>query len=352
MRGTGREGAAIAAVLLILLAMQVLAHGVLLAALQELSATRAAVYLVQARAAAEGAVRQVVGEPFDPGLDSLARGDALMIHEGRVGRARFTVGAERLSRETWLMRGRGEVDGWAGSVSTARLRWVLSPAERVAAFQAVAHVGVLEAGPPTGSIVTTVLPESPASAPACAPWFAVLDSLMAGRTLAQLVADTTDALRLGLLDRAFLLDRASPVPGDSVTPIPTISRGRCDVASPNNWGDPRPPPARCADRFVFRGRHGDLRLVGGIGQGLLLVTGDLSLEAGTDFRGLVLVGGAIRLSGGSRLYGFARAGGAVQSDSTSQVVGSACWAVRSIGAVEDELRVPIAYPGWGWLAVR
>jgi len=352
MRRMGRGGAAIAAVLLVLLAMQVLAHGVLLAALQELSATRAAAYLVQARAAAEGAVRQAVGQPFDLALDSLAVGDALMIQEGRVGRARFTVWAERLSRETWLMRGRGEVDGWAGSVSTARLEWVLSPAERVAAFQAVAHVGDLETVLPTGSIGTTVLREPPASAPACAPWFAVLDSLMAGRTLGRLVADTTDALRLGLLDRAFLLARASPVPGDSVTPSPTMSRGRCDAEAPYNWGDPGAPSGRCADRFVFLARQGDLSLVGGVGQGLLLVTGDLSLEAGADFRGLVLVGGEVRLTGGSSFHGLARAGGTVQLDSTSQIVGSACWAVRSIGAAQDRLRVPIAYSGWGWLSVR
>jgi len=191
-----------------------------------------------------------------------------------------------------------------------------------------------------------------ASDPACAPWIPLLDSVMGGRAFGRLVADTTDALQLGLLDREYLLTRATAVPVDSVTPGPIVSQGRCDGAAAYNWGDPGSPPGRCKDRFVFHVRRGDLRMLAGVGQGILLVTGDLSLEAGADFRGLVMVGGDLRLSGRSRLHGFARVGGAVKLDSTSRILGSACWAVRSIGAVQERLRVNIPYPGWGWLALR
>ena len=347
---TSRTGAAIAAVLVILLAMQVLAHGVLVAAMQELAAAQASVFLVQGRVAAEGAVRGALGFPLKLDPDSVFLGEQRLLHATRAGRTHASVTAERLSAESWLLLGTGRVDGWPGSVGRARLAWALQPLGRVASFRAVVHRGDSGAGQPAGEVTTDVLPDSMALSPVCAPWFAALDSVVTTGTLEAFASDSTDALQLGLLDRETLVARAADEPSDSVTPNPLARGGRCEDEVEHNWGDPRSPTASCGDHFVLRARRGNLRMVGGSGQGVLLVTGDLVMEAGADFRGIVLVGGALHLANDSRLQGLARVGGTVALDPAARIVGSSCWAVRSLDAVQDRLALPIPYPEWGWLA--
>lgn len=349
MRAAARDGSAIAAVVVMLLAMQVLAHGVLLGALQELAATRAAVYLLQSRWAGEGAVRRVLGVPFELYADSVPVGEARPLSVVHSGRTHATVTAERLWGEAWMLRGSGGVDGWPGSITSARLMWVLDPVERVAAFTAVVHQGEGGAGGSAGRITTEVLHDSLSTNPMCAPWFAALDSLLPDRVLEALTSDTADALQLGLLARTTLTALAEVETADSVTPMPVVGAGRCDEEEAHNWGDPGSPAGDCGDYFVFRARQGGLRMVGGAGQGVLLVTGDLVLGAGADFRGIVLVGGSLRVEGGSRFEGLARVGGAVAVDGSSRIVGSACSAVRALAAAHDRLRIAIPYPEWGWL---
>ncbi len=349
MRATDRDGAAIAAVVVMLLAMQVLAHGVLLGALQEWAATRAAVSVLQSRWMGEGAVRRVLGVPFALYADSVPIGDARPLSVVHSGRTHATVTAERLSAEAWLLRGSGGVDGWAGSMASARLMWVLDPVERVAAFRAVVHQGDGGAGGPAGQVTTDVLHDSLAANPICARWFAALDSLLPTHTLEAFASDTTDALKLGLLTGTTLAALAEVETADSVTPMPVVRAGRCADEEPHNWGDPESPTGACGDHFVFRAGSGSLRMVGGVGQGLLLVTEDLVLEAGADFRGIVLVGGSLRVESGSHFQGLARVGGAVEIDESAGIVGSACSAVRALAAAHDRLGVTVPYPEWGWL---
>jgi hypothetical protein len=338
-------------VVLVLLALQVLAHGVLLAATQQLRAARAAAHVVEARAAAQGAVNRALGSPTTYLDDSLPSGGAQLLSEERMGRVGVEVTAERLSHEAWLVGARGRVDDWVGSVGRARLAWVMAPVARVGDFRAVAHVGGGLAAADEGAIAGDVLPSSPTTLPGCSPWHASLDSLLPGRRLEPVVVDTTDALHLGLLDRTLLLERAAPEARDSVTPAPALRPGRCDGADPSNWGDPGTRSGPCSDHFVLRARRGSLRMVGGSGQGLLVVTGDLSLENGADFRGLALVGGALRLSGDSSVQGLVRVGGTLRLGENARLLGSACWAARSLDAVRERLAVMLPFPGWGWLTV-
>lgn len=76
-------------------------------------------------------------------------------------------------------------------------------------------------------------------------------------------------------------------PGSVVTPAPAVSGGRCDRARADNWGDPSGSGA-CATYAPLIWATGDLRLQGGAGQGVLLVDGDLVLEAGARFSGVVI----------------------------------------------------------------
>lgn len=72
--------------------------------------------------------------------------------------------------------------------------------------------------------------------------------------------------------------------------------GTCDTAHPRNWGDPLTPSA-CGNYFPIIHVNGDLTVNTGIGQGLLLVDGDLEAQGGFEFYGIVIVRGRLRTAG-------------------------------------------------------
>ena len=87
----------------------------------------------------------------------------------------------------------------------------------------------------------------------------------------------------------------------------------CNAASPGNWGEPRRPAAvaGCAGYYPVIYAAGDLRISGGVGQGLLLVAGDLEISGGAEFYGPVVVRGTLRMTGmGGHLVGGVEAGAA------------------------------------------
>lgn len=77
-------------------------------------------------------------------------------------------------------------------------------------------------------------------------------------------------------------------PGSVVTPGPVIASGTCDRARADNWGDPG-GSGGCATYAPLIWATGDLELRGGVGQGVLLVDGDLTLSGGAAFAGVVIV---------------------------------------------------------------
>ena len=100
------------------------------------------------------------------------------------------------------------------------------------------------------------------------------------------------------------------LPG-SLAPVGTATT--CDTASPDNWGEPRRPAAvaGCAAYYPIIYAAGDLRISSGVGQGLLLVAGDLEISGGAEFYGLVVVRGTLRMAGtGGSLVGGVEAGAA------------------------------------------
>jgi len=97
----------------------------------------------------------------------------------------------------------------------------------------------------------------------------------------------------------------------TLAPVGTATT--CDAASPDNWGEPRRPAAvaGCAGYYPIIYAAGDLRISGGVGQGLLLVAGDLEISGGAEFYGPVVVRGTLRMTGmGGRLVGGVEAGAA------------------------------------------
>ena len=114
-----------------------------------------------------------------------------------------------------------------------------------------------------------------------------------------------DTLRL-----APALRFAGDLPGAHLRPS-TDSTGACRAGAtdPVNWGDPA-RPAVCAEWQPLVHVRGHLDAPTGVGQGLLLVDGDLRLTGHFEFWGVVVVRGRLLASGaGNRIVGALLAGG-------------------------------------------
>jgi len=78
---------------------------------------------------------------------------------------------------------------------------------------------------------------------------------------------------------------------------PAVAGANCNTAVQTNWGDPLNIAGACANYFPVIYSSGNIRLTGGVGQGILLVNGDLDLSGGVQFFGPVIVMGEVRSSG-------------------------------------------------------
>jgi hypothetical protein len=79
---------------------------------------------------------------------------------------------------------------------------------------------------------------------------------------------------------------------------PSVSGGVCNTADPNNWGDPmHTSVASCQTYFPIIHALGNLQLTGGVGQGILMVDGDLTITGGAHFYGPVIVKGSLKSTG-------------------------------------------------------
>jgi hypothetical protein len=78
---------------------------------------------------------------------------------------------------------------------------------------------------------------------------------------------------------------------------PSVTGGVCYTADQSNWGDPKHTTSQCQSYFPIIHALGDLKITGGVGQGILLVEGDLSVQGGAEFFGPVIVRGSLKSSG-------------------------------------------------------
>ena len=104
----------------------------------------------------------------------------------------------------------------------------------------------------------------------------------------------------------------------------STAAGICLTGNPTNWGNPLDSDGACANYFPIIYAPGPyLRIQsGGMGQGILLVDGDLDLRGGFIFHGIVIVQGNFETQGtGNRIYGAAMASN-VDLDSQALVGGS------------------------------
>ncbi len=135
----------------------------------------------------------------------------------------------------------------------------------------------------------------------------------------------------------------------STLPGPPVS---CNYGSSLNWGDPLNPLGKCFNYFPIIYAPGDLHMSGGLGQGILLVGGDLTVAGGFEFYGPAIVLGRVRSTGtGGHIIGGLMAGDAdfsVSLLSGNSVVGySSCAVNRALQG--SATAIPLLERSWAQL---
>ncbi len=149
-------------------------------------------------------------------------------------------------------------------------------------------------------------------------------------------------------DLAAMADIVIPSPTAASGQInPQVAGGECIVAPWENWGAPEDPSSPCSDYFPVIHRPGPLTLtVGtGVGQGILLVDGQLTIEGNFHFYGLVIVKGEIQMKGNVQITGAVIAGAQLQSEPGDLIQYSQCAVARALDAA-GEVAAPLRSRGW------
>ena len=142
--------------------------------------------------------------------------------------------------------------------------------------------------------------------------------------------------------------------GTSITSTqPAVVSGRCDESVLTNWGDTI-PTAPCGSYFPLIYHSGaSLRIQsGGMGQGVLLVEGDLDLRGNFLFYGIIIVQGNFETQGsGNRIIGAVMASNGLLDEQSitggSEITYSRCAITRAIlnNASLSRAR-PLEQRGW------
>ncbi len=139
--------------------------------------------------------------------------------------------------------------------------------------------------------------------------------------------DTSGLSDFGDLQLQDLIAAATRIyePGESengmapITKVDLNGNITCDTSIRSNWGDPALAGV-CGDEFPIIYAKGDLHLKTGMGQGILIVEGNLKASGNFDFYGVVIVLGELETTGtGNHLEGsvIVQGHGVLDSESTT-----------------------------------
>ncbi len=339
-----------ATILLVAVAALALAAGSTIAARAVVVAASRA-DAVRARLAAEAVVRAALtswraGEERALLLaGERALPPVLRLAGGAEGRA--TV--RRLGGDLYLVRGEGRA-GAARAYAGALVR-VLSVGSFLAAFPAALAADRVRLGASAGVDVSAPDAAPPPWGPAsCDP--AAADTVaavfggvarpgVAASALEREGADiageppvapappVADSTGFGPLSWDRLAAAADRTESGPVHLAPADQAGACDRAARGNWGAPLDPASPCGGYFPLVYAPGDLRVLGGVGQGVLVVRGRLELAGDTRFYGAIFVAGAVEAEAGVTVWGAVRAGSASWSGRANY---AACALIRALAA--------------------
>ncbi len=301
------RGSVLVVVLVLMLALELLAHGALLMARQEAAASHAGARLLQAHLAAVHGLRDVgAATPLGSAVGGTPLQGIVEVGRGVLGEGRYRLRLRRLTREEWLAESEGWVRGVGWRVREASVAWLPDPLERLRDFTGVLVVGSDASVVLDGSVDVGGVRRDGAGLddPSCLPWRAALDTLYGA---------------------------ASPLPVARAAPTPAgePSLGPLGPAELLRWLGAPVGGGAAGGRTGPSAVRGDLTLRGESGEGLLVVEGDLELVGGSH-EGLLLVGGRLTLRDGAVLVGFARAAGGVRVTADARVLGSGCRALRAL----------------------
>ena len=366
---TASRGFALAVTVFALALIAALLAGVFFAALQELRMGRNALGAERAVVAAEAGLATAIGG-WDPALyNQMGQGRSADFAGQLPARTGSFAGAvTRLGETLFLVRATGADAAGSGRRSVAVvvrlappdlvLRAALTVADdlHLAGASLVSGADSAPAGwscAPTAAEAGVRIPDaSHVSTSACGQ-AACLDGSPAVMTDSAIGIPFSDSGEAAAWE--YLVARAArtyPAGAGTVSGIgPVGTATSCDSSAADNWGEPSSPPAvsGCADYLPITYAAGDLRINGGCGQGVLLVSGDLVIEGGFQFRGVLLVRGRLTILGaGGRILGSVKAASAdldpASPGGSSEVRYSSC-AVRAALLRNASVR-PLTPRGW------
>lgn len=365
----GRGGIALLVALVAMAVIGLLVAAAHLAATQSQRSGERRLLQTESLAAAEYGVERAAANAPLTAWRAMIPGTVDSVGPWSVGRASVAVRVTRLGDSLQpLVLVEGIASAGSGVVRRARRATSLTLSLAAATF---APLGALTIAAPVrlgpGAMVDgTDLPPAGWSCPAPAPSLpGIATSDASSVTMAcgpacvggappvsQLAAaaDSNSYLAFGELGWAALVSSARSIPS-TVSPAPTVGGGACLTSDPANWGDPnRAVPAGPCEAFLpVLHAPGDLHLSGGVGQGVLLVEGDLTVSGGARFAGIVIARGAVHAAGaGGRIEGalMARSRSGATSDLAAPLVVAYSRCVLAAAEQATMRPRPISFRAW------
>lgn len=375
IRNTDERGFALLTVIFALVIIALLSTAGLFAGHQELRIAAAGENAEEALRVAENGIASVLAE-WDPlSMDSLANWEADTLTGTIPGEGDWEVEVIRLSERSYFVRGRGQVYrggtlqsqvGRTVGITTARPSMVLEPPSALLTRGATevrggAEVDGYDGIPPEWSDVcdASTLSDKPGILTDDAADVTTVGGGTVEGTPAVAEDPTIDDdtfTQFGEMSWEELTDMATlTVSGTINTTEPdSTATGRCIKSNVLNWGNPLDPQAACGDYYPIIHATGSELLIqsGGVGQGILLVDGDLDLRGDFVFHGIVIVQGNFETQGsGNRVHGAVMAGNTYFDDQTltgtSVVNYSSCAVTRAI-ELNEAIQRPRALPMRAW----
>lgn len=371
--GKRESGVALAIVIFVLLALVGLGHTALYVASQEWLIARAAADRTGVRHAAEGAAALLAATWETRRYRWLGQLEAVPGASGRLENGfRYETWVRRVGRELYLIESTGFAEPAGVRVQVGRVVWALDPVARLAALPAALTSGgeviIEDQAQVDGERVA--LPPPGWAGPPCDSLGAVIDSLYpTGQTAGLAVSAETavaappggvqgapsilklgdiPAVALGPVDVERLVALAERRAAGSTFPSAVVAGETCDTRAPLNWGAPGDPLGPCGTYFPLVAGDGDLTLVGGEGQGVLVVDGDLEIRGDARYAGIVLVRGRLVLGDSAFITGFALADRGATLGGNARLEASACAALQALARSED-LQRAFRIPEGNWI---
>ena len=312
-------------------------------------------------ATADGGAAEIVSQWGTGGYRQLAVGQSMILGQRWVGPSGWYGGAvRRLAQQLFFIT----IDAYSGD-STARQAvglLVRSEPIELGLRAALTTRGPVRLGasvnldgndqPPTGW-TDCVAPQSPLAALQLMPADpALIESgtcrdyrCLSGSP--KILTDSTPRV-VSVSELAALATKT--LPGGSYSEIgPRVNVSECDQFHPHNWGDPLNPGGPCGRFLPFIFIRGDADLHGSVGQGVLVVDGDLRMDGDLQFYGAVIVGGSLTITGaGGRVSGGVIAGAAsfdlISVTGEAVIRYSSCALQRALNATAPV--VPLGERAW------